>query len=137
MYAAQNDNSHIALPSRTRSGAIGWPDVIDPAAARAAERLSSRTAASCMPATARRWFAGIRKTRQTLDISVWPENEFGAPVKDVKYRFYYTFPVMVSPHDPNVIYTAAQYVFRSANEGMSWDKISGDSRVTVRTRCRI
>ncbi|HEY3747503.1 MAG TPA: hypothetical protein VGL17_14725, partial [Gemmatimonadaceae bacterium] len=45
---------------------------------------------------------------------------------DVKYRFYYTFPVMVSPHDPDVIYTAAQYVFRSANEGMSWDKISGD-----------
>ncbi len=67
-----------------------------------------------------------RKTRQTLDISVWPENEFGAPVKDVKYRFYYTFPVMVSPHDPNTIYTAAQYVFRSTNEGMSWDKLSGD-----------
>jgi len=29
LYAAQNDNSHIGLPSRTPTGAIGWPDVLD------------------------------------------------------------------------------------------------------------
>ncbi|HEY2904731.1 MAG TPA: hypothetical protein VGJ29_02465, partial [Vicinamibacterales bacterium] len=126
MYAAQNDNSHIALPSRTRSGAIGWPDAIDPGGGeggRTAVKPDGSVVYACDRTAMVRW---DRKTRQTLDISVWPENEFGAPVKDVKYRFYYTFPVMVSPHDPNVIYTAAQYVFRSANEGMSWDKISGD-----------
>jgi photosystem II stability/assembly factor-like uncharacterized protein len=126
MYSAQNDNSHIALPSRTRSGAIGWPEVIDPGGGeggRTAVKPDGSVVYACDRTAMVRW---DRKTRQTLDISVWPENEFGAPVKDVKYRFYYTFPVMVSPHDPNVIYTAAQYVFRSANEGMSWDKISGD-----------
>ncbi len=126
LYAAQNDNSHIALPSRTRSGAIGWPDVIDPGGGeggRTAVKPDGSVVYACDRTAMVRW---DRKTRQTLNISVWPENEFGAPVKDVKYRFYYTFPVMVSPHDPDVIYTAAQYVFRSANEGMSWDRISGD-----------
>jgi len=126
LYAAQNDNSHIGLASRTPTGAIGWPDVLDVGGGeggRTAVKPDGSVVYACDRTAMVRW---DRKTRQTVNISVWPENEFGAPVKDVKYRFYYTFPVMVSPHDPNVIYTAAQYVFRSANEGMSWDKISGD-----------
>jgi photosystem II stability/assembly factor-like uncharacterized protein len=126
LYAAQNDNSHIALPSRTRSGAIGWPDVIDIGGGeggRTAVKPDGSVVYACDRTAMVRW---DRKTRQTLDISVWPENEFGAPVKDVKYRFYYTFPVMVSPHDPDRLYTAAQFVLRSTNEGMSWDRISGD-----------
>ncbi len=48
------------------------------------------------------------------------------PAKDVKYRFYYSFPVLLSPHDPGVLYTAAQYVFRTTDEGQSWDQISSD-----------
>jgi photosystem II stability/assembly factor-like uncharacterized protein len=126
LYAAQNDNSHIAVPSRSHSGAIGWPDVIDIGGGeggRTAVKPDGSVVYACDRTAMVRW---ERKTGRTEDISVWPENEFGAPVKDVKYRFYYTFPVMVSSHDPNVIYTAAQYVFRSSNEGMSWDKISGD-----------
>jgi hypothetical protein len=51
---------------------------------------------------------------------------FGTPAKDVRYRFYYSFPVLLSPHDPGVLYTAAQYVFRSRDEGQSWDQISSD-----------
>jgi photosystem II stability/assembly factor-like uncharacterized protein len=126
MYAAQNDGSEIALPSWTRSGAIGWPDVIEPGGGeggRTAVKPDGSVLYSADRTAMIRW---DRKTRQSLDISVWPENEFGAPVKDVKYRFYYTFPVVVSPHDPNTLYTAAQYLFRSTNEGMSWDKLSGD-----------
>ena len=126
LYAAQNDNDHIALPSRSHGGAIGPPDIIDIGGGeggRTAVKPDGSVVYACDRTAMVRW---DRKTRQTEDISVWPENEFGAPVKDVKYRFYYTFPVMVSPHDPNLIYTAAQYVFRSSNEGMSWDKISGD-----------
>src|SRR4029078_6052766 len=33
---------------------------------------------------------------------------------------------MIPPHDPTVIYTAAQSVFKSTNEGQSWEVISGD-----------
>ena len=126
LYAAQNDNSHIALPSRSDSGAIGWPDAIDIAGGeggRTAVKPDGSVVYACDRTSMVRW---DRRTRRTLNISVWPENEFGNREKDVKYRFYYTFPVMVSPHDPNTIYTAAQYLFRTTNEGMAWEKLSGD-----------
>ena len=67
-----------------------------------------------------------RETGQAPHISVWPEVEFGTAVEDVKYRFYYSFPMLLSPHDPGVLYTGAQYVFRSTDEGQSWDRISPD-----------
>ncbi|MCK5407716.1 MAG: hypothetical protein KAJ37_09685 [Candidatus Krumholzibacteria bacterium] len=67
-------------------------------------------------------FRFIRKTGQRREISVWPEVEYGMGVKDVKYRFYYSFPVLLSPHDPGVLYTAAQFMFRSTDEGQTWDR---------------
>jgi len=67
-----------------------------------------------------------RETGLAPLISVWPEWVFGTPAKDVKYRFYYSFPILVSLHDPGVLYTAAQYLFRSTDEGQSWDEISPD-----------
>jgi len=47
-------------------------------------------------------------------------------VKDVKYRFYYSLPVLLSPHDSGVLYTAAQFMFRSTDEGQTWEEISPD-----------
>jgi photosystem II stability/assembly factor-like uncharacterized protein len=51
---------------------------------------------------------------------------FGTPAKDIKYRFYYSFPILLSPHDSGVLYTAAQYVFKSTDEGQTWKQISSD-----------
>ena len=63
------------------------------AAAKAGRRRSSPTAASSTPAIAR---PSVRYDRRdagdSANISVWPEDQFGAPPKDVKYRFYYSFP---------------------------------------------
>lgn len=59
-------------------------------------------------------------------ISVWPSETMGHAAKDVKYRFQWTTPIFVSPNNPDVLYTTAQYVFRSNNEGMSWTRISPD-----------
>jgi len=46
--------------------------------------------------------------------------------KDMKYRFSWTFPIAFSPHDPNVLYTAGNIVFRSTDEGTNWETISPD-----------
>jgi photosystem II stability/assembly factor-like uncharacterized protein len=51
---------------------------------------------------------------------------FGTPAKDIKHRFYYSFPILLSPHDSGVLYTAAQYVFKSTDEGQTWKQISSD-----------
>jgi hypothetical protein len=56
-------------------------------------------------------------------------NYDGWAVADVPYRFQWTFPVLISPHDPNTIYATSQYVHRSTNEGASWEKISPDLSV--------
>src|SRR5258708_25326292 len=35
-------------------------------------------------------------------------------------------PIVISPHDPNVIYTTAESVFKTTDEGKSWTAISPD-----------
>jgi hypothetical protein len=57
---------------------------------------------------------------------VWPDDEFGEPIKDVKERFYYSFPIMLSKFDPGVLYTADQYLYKTVDEGSSWTRISPD-----------
>lgn len=70
-----------------------------------------------------RWDA---KTGQFRNVEVWPESTGGTPASDVKYRFQWTFPLLVSPHDHNTIYVTSQVVHRTRNGGQSWDVISPD-----------
>jgi photosystem II stability/assembly factor-like uncharacterized protein len=42
------------------------------------------------------------------------------------YRWYWTSPLIVSTHDANTIYTAAEMVFRSTDRGVTWKPISPD-----------
>jgi hypothetical protein len=67
-----------------------------------------------------------RRTHQQRLITVWPEDQYWSPVKDVKYRFYFTYPIVLSPHDPNIVYACANKVFRTTNQGTSWEAISPD-----------
>ncbi|TWU03078.1 Xyloglucanase Xgh74A precursor [Symmachiella macrocystis] len=66
------------------------------------------------------------KTGQTEPRSVWPEILFGTPASEFKYRFNWQAPFLVSPHDPKTIYMAGNVVFRTRDEGMTWEKISDD-----------
>jgi photosystem II stability/assembly factor-like uncharacterized protein len=66
------------------------------------------------------------RTGQTQNISVWPESPGGRAAGDVKYRFQWTFPIVISPHDPSTIYAGANVLFKSTDEGRSWTPISGD-----------
>ena len=40
------------------------------------------------------------------DVSPWPVNPLGHPSEDAKYRLQWTAPIVISPHDPNVLYVA-------------------------------
>ena len=66
------------------------------------------------------------KTRQFRQVEVWPEATFGSPAKDVKYRFQWTFPLLISPHDHNTIYVTSQNVHKTTNGGQSWQLASPD-----------
>ncbi|MEP7118178.1 MAG: glycosyl hydrolase, partial [Acidobacteriota bacterium] len=67
-----------------------------------------------------------RRTKQVRDISPNPETHYGWGAADINFRFWWTFPVMVSPHDAKTLYVTSQVVHRTRNEGQSWEVISPD-----------
>lgn len=66
------------------------------------------------------------RTRQARNVSIYPENPSGHGAEDLRLRFQWTAPVAVSPHDPNVLYHAANVLFRTTDGGETWSAISGD-----------
>lgn len=59
-------------------------------------------------------------------ISPWPENVIGGGAADLDHRFQWTFPIVISPHDPNVLYVGGEVLWRSTDDGASWKAISPD-----------
>lgn len=60
------------------------------------------------------------------DINPWPLNPMGHSAIDAKYRMQWTFPIVISPHDPNILYVGSSVVFKSTDEGHSFTPISPD-----------
>lgn len=67
-----------------------------------------------------------RRTGESRNVTAWPDNPSGWGGEDMKYRFQWTAPIHVSPHDAKTVYHAAQVIFRTTNGGQSWDVISPD-----------
>jgi len=128
VYGAQQDNTTVAIASRSDAGYIGrqhWYDVgggesgyvvPDP-------RDANLVYAGSGNGLVTRW---DKRTMQMQDITVWPLDFSGHGAKDMKYRLGWTEPIVISPHDPDVIYTAGNLVFKSTNRGVSWTAISPD-----------
>jgi photosystem II stability/assembly factor-like uncharacterized protein len=67
-----------------------------------------------------------RRTGEERAINVWPDNPMGHASASMTQRFQWTFPIVISPTDPKTIYVTSQHVWRSTNEGQSWQQISPD-----------
>jgi photosystem II stability/assembly factor-like uncharacterized protein len=67
-------------------------------------------------------------------VEVWPEAGYGVPPKDMQYRFQWTFPIHISPHDHNTVYVGSQFVHKTSNGGQSWSVISPDLTTNDRTK---
>ena len=65
-------------------------------------------------------------TGQGRAVNVWPENPMGQSAEDLVERVQWTFPIVFSHHDPNILYTGTQKVWRTTSEGQSWERISPD-----------
>jgi len=66
------------------------------------------------------------RTGQEREINPYPDNPMGYASGDIVERFQWTFPIVMAPTDPRVIYAGSQHVWKSTNEGQSWTKISPD-----------
>lgn len=65
-------------------------------------------------------------TGEVRSVHVWPDNPMGWGTRELKYRFQWNFPLFFSPHKPHALYAAAQVLFRSTDDGASWQVISPD-----------
>jgi photosystem II stability/assembly factor-like uncharacterized protein len=128
IYGAQQDNTTISVPSRSLHDAItraDWEEIGGGESGYIAVRPDNPDViyAGSYQGYMTRY---DHRTGQVRSITVWPEGVGGTPTKDVKYRFQWTYPIVLSPHDPNTLYATGNYVFRSYDEGGSWEVISPD-----------
>jgi photosystem II stability/assembly factor-like uncharacterized protein len=66
------------------------------------------------------------RARQARHVGAWPENPSGWAASDSRYRFQWTAPIAISPHDPNVVYHGGNVLFKTADGGQTWAVISPD-----------
>lgn len=128
LYAGQQDNSTISLPSR-RSGGLDpkqhWYEV---GGGESADVAVHPNHPDIVYATT---YSGIitrinRSTDEVRDVGAYPHYTEGTEQRDLKYRWQWNFPIRISRYDPTVIYHTSNYVHRSTDEGRSWEVISPD-----------
>ena len=73
------------------------------------------------------------KTGQEKNYWIGGQSLYGNPARDLIYRMQRVSPMAISPHDPEVLYYGSQYVHRTRDKGVTWERISPD--LTARPEC--
>jgi photosystem II stability/assembly factor-like uncharacterized protein len=127
VYGAQQDRSTVSIASRTNSNGIranDWYNVGGCESGYIAPSPDGKIVYSgCYDGYIGRY---NHETDEERDVTVYPENPMGSGAEGMKYRFQWTFPIVLSPHDPRVVYTGGNMLFRSDDGGTHWTAISGD-----------
>lgn len=131
IYGAQQDNSTVRIASRTNEGAITTADWWDVGGGESGWIAPH-------PDNSNIVFAGSyggfltrydHRTRQLRNVNVYPDNPMGGGAETMKYRFQWNYPILFSPHKMDgkwPLYAAGNLLFRSLDEGHSWQAISPD-----------
>ncbi|MHB8093522.1 MAG: WD40/YVTN/BNR-like repeat-containing protein [Candidatus Aminicenantales bacterium] len=67
-----------------------------------------------------------RKTGLIRNVNPWPEKSLDSPPGILKYRWNWSPPLAISPHDHNKVYFGSQYVHMTTDGGQHWTVISPD-----------
>ena len=125
---AQQDNSTLCGPSRAPGGTVGIANWEDAGGGESGWIAARHDDPDIVYAGS---YGGLltRKDMRTQierNVNPWPDNPMGHPAQDLRYRFQWTFPILVSRHNSNVVYAASQHVHKSTNGGESWTTVSPD-----------
>ncbi len=142
VYGTQQDNTSISVPSASEWGVITLADCSYPGTGESGfiavdprdHNVVYVGAVGSSPGGAGALQRYDHRTRQIQLVNVWPEESTGIAPKDLKYRFAWTYPIVFSPHDAGTLYVGGNCVFRSRDEGMSWQCISPDLSLNDRAR---
>ncbi len=118
---AQQDNSTLCGPSR-REGGIGIGDWEDAGGGESGYVTPHPTNPDLIFAGSYSGYLTRKDMRTGLErnINAWPLNPMGHSSEDIRFRFQWTFPIVVSQHDPRVLYVGGSQLFTSTNEGQSF-----------------
>ncbi|WP_423927150.1 WD40/YVTN/BNR-like repeat-containing protein [Candidatus Palauibacter sp.] len=129
LYGGQQDNTSVAMLGwATHAGGLGWKDWFDAGGGESAWVAFDPDNPRYLYATS------IQGVITELDTELWssrsvqayPQFQLGMDAEDMRYRWNWNGPVVVSPHDPTVIYHGAQHLLRSSDRGVTWEEISPD-----------
>ncbi|WP_431159365.1 WD40/YVTN/BNR-like repeat-containing protein [Winogradskyella poriferorum] len=128
VYGGQQDNSTVAIASRTNDGGIGWKDWYPTAGGESAyiafdpdnpETVYGGT----YQGNISKW---TMASQEQKSIKQYPELGLSIAPKDSKYRYNWNAPIIASPHDRSTIYHAGNVVFKTTDGGLSWETVSPD-----------
>lgn len=128
VYGGQQDNSAISIASRTNDFGIDWKDWHSVAGGESAFIAfdpddPSTIYGGTYQGNISKWEASSKEQKP---IKQYPELGLSIAPEDSKYRYNWNAPIISSPHDRNTIYHAGNVVFKTTNEGISWETVSPD-----------
>ncbi|MDC6366177.1 MULTISPECIES: VPS10 domain-containing protein [Flavobacteriaceae] len=128
VYGGQQDNSAIAIASRTNDLGIDWKDWHSVSGCESAYLAFDPdnpeiVYGGCYQGIIEKW---VKASRESKPIKEYPELGLGKVPKDFKFRYNWNAPIISSPHDRNTIYHAGNVIFKTKDDGNSWEVISPD-----------
>ncbi|MBM4409435.1 MAG: hypothetical protein FJ038_12765 [Chloroflexi bacterium] len=128
VYGAQQDRQTISLPSRSSLSAITPSEAYEVGGGESGFIAVRRDDPDIAYAG---FIMGVltrhdRRTGQSRNIDPWPDAAWGWAPRDLRYRFRWSFPIVLSPHDSGTLYVAGNCLFRTDDEGTNWKRISPD-----------
>ncbi|WP_297692521.1 glycosyl hydrolase [uncultured Eudoraea sp.] len=128
IYGGQQDNSAIAIASRTNDQGIDWKDWYSVAGCESAYLAFDPdnpeiVFGGCYQGIIEKW---VRASREGKPIKEYPELALGNAPESFKFRYNWNAPIISSPHDRNTIYHAGNVVFKTTDAGINWSVISPD-----------
>ncbi|MDX1940128.1 MAG: glycosyl hydrolase [Saprospiraceae bacterium] len=128
VYAGQQDNSSVAIASRTLGGGITERDWYPAAGCESAFLAFDPNNPEIVYGGCYQGYieAFNHKTGESKDIMAYPRIGLGTKPSEQKYRFNWNAPIIWQPQNPKVIYHGAQKVLRTDDGGITWTEISPD-----------
>ncbi|HEY2064739.1 MAG TPA: hypothetical protein VGG84_02195, partial [Gemmatimonadaceae bacterium] len=130
LYGAQQDNSTLIVPSLP-VGANGLDDPIQSwrqgPGCETGPIIPNRTNPDTVYGGCKGQFSRMSlRVGQERQYWVGAQSLYGNANQDLRYRFQRVSPMEVSPHEPHTVYYGSQYLHRSRDEGITWERISPD-----------